>query len=101
MAASLRLTALPGLPMVQAGDDLAALLLPALTALGPRDGDVLVLAQKIVSKAEGRMVALSSVTPSPRAVELGAEVGKDPRVVEVILSESRRVVRARPGLLIM
>lgn len=101
MANSLRLTALPGLPLVQPGDDLAALLLPSLRALDPRDQDVIVLAQKIVSKAEGRRVALSTVTPSPRAIELAAEVGKDPRLVELILSESARVVRARPGLMIM
>jgi coenzyme F420-0:L-glutamate ligase/coenzyme F420-1:gamma-L-glutamate ligase len=101
MPASLRLTALPGIPLIQAGDDLAALLLPQLRELSVQNNDVLVLAQKIVSKAEGRMVALSTVTASPRAIELGAQVGKDPRIVEVILCESTRVVRARPGLLIM
>ena len=67
----------------------------------PADGDVLVVAQKIVSKAEGRHVDLASVRPSQRAQSLAAEVDKDPRLVEVILRESRRVVRHRPGVLIV
>lgn len=99
----LTLHALPHFPLVRPGDDLAALLAERLVAadLRPRDGDVLVLAQKIVSKAEGRIVDLATVTPSARAVALAAEVGKDPRLVETILSESVRVVRHRPNLLIM
>jgi len=105
MAATRRLEvlAVPGLPMVQAGDALAALIASGLAQGGivPQAHDVLVVAQKIVSKAEGRMVDLATVTPSPRAEALAAEVGKDPRLVEVILSESVRVVRARPGLMIM
>ena len=100
---ALRLTALPGLPLVQSGDDLAALLADALAGaeLSPRPGDVLVLAQKVVSKAEGRSVALASVTPSAEARRLAAETGKDPRLVELILAESVRVVRARPNLVIV
>lgn len=100
---SLDLLALPGLPMVQAGDDLAAMIIAALDRAGRAlaDHDVLVIAQKIVSKAEGRMVDLATVTPSARAVALGAETGKDPRVVELILSESVRVVRSRPNLIIV
>jgi coenzyme F420-0:L-glutamate ligase / coenzyme F420-1:gamma-L-glutamate ligase len=90
--------ALAGIPEVRAGDDLAALLAEAAGMLA--DGDVLVLAHKIVSKAEGRTVALAGVEPSDRAIELGAEHGKDPRVVEVILAESEAIVRARPGVLI-
>lgn len=99
----LELLALPGLPMVKASDDLAALLAEAYArgAIAPRPGDVLALAQKIVSKAEGRMVELASVVPSPRAVALAAEVQKDPRLVELILSESVRVVRSRPNVLIV
>jgi coenzyme F420-0:L-glutamate ligase/coenzyme F420-1:gamma-L-glutamate ligase len=99
----LELIALPGIPMVRAGDDLAALLADGFARAGiaPRPGDVLVVAQKVVSKAEGRMVDLAAVVPSPRAVALAEEVRKDPRLVEVILSESVRVVRARPGLLIV
>jgi coenzyme F420-0:L-glutamate ligase/coenzyme F420-1:gamma-L-glutamate ligase len=102
-AAALSLLAVPGLPMVAPGDDLAALLGDAMTAAGlaPADGDVLVLAQKIVSKAEGRIVDIADVTASPRATALAAEIGKDPRVVEVILGEAVRVVRSRPNLLIV
>jgi coenzyme F420-0:L-glutamate ligase/coenzyme F420-1:gamma-L-glutamate ligase len=69
--------------------------------VSPRERDVLVVAQKVVSKAEGRYVDLRTVRPSPRAIELAREVQKDPRLVEVILSESRRVVRNRPGVLIV
>src|SRR5207248_6535333 len=89
-------------PMVQAGDDLAQLTLDAYAATGlsPEDADVLVLAQKIVSKSEGRMVDVSVVEPSPEAIALAAEVEKDPRLVEVILLESRRIVRHRPNLII-
>ncbi len=99
MPQRLELFAVPGLPMVQPGDDLAALIADRAGPL--RDRDVLVIAQKIVSKAEGRSIDLATVIPSRRAVELAAEVGKDPRLVEVILSESTRVVRSRPNLLIM
>jgi len=96
------LLAVPGLPMVKAGDDLARLIGERLTGeLALRPGDVVVLAQKIVSKAEGRMVELSTVKPSPRAIELAAEVQKDPKLVELILSESVRVVRSRPNVLIV
>jgi coenzyme F420-0:L-glutamate ligase/coenzyme F420-1:gamma-L-glutamate ligase len=99
----LELLALPGLPMVAAGDDLAALIETGLAraglALAP--GDVLVLAQKIVSKAEGRSVALADVMPTPEAEALAARTAKDPRFVQLVLSESQRVVRARPGLLIV
>lgn len=93
---------IPGLPMVQPGDDLGGLIAAALeaAALRPLAGDVLVVAQKIVSKAEGRMVDLATVAPSPRAREIGAETAKDPRLVEVILGESRRVVRQRLNVLI-
>ena len=102
MAAAVQLIALPGLPMVQAGDDLARLLGDALAAHAlPRDGDVLVIAQKIVSKAEGRLVDLATVSPSAPAIALGAEIDKDPRLVEVIMGESTRVVRSRPNLMIM
>ena len=97
------LTSVPGIPLVRPGDDLAALLIAACeqNALAPADGDILVVAQKIVSKAEGRYVDLAKVRPSPRAEELAAQVNKDPRLVEVILQESRRVVRHRPGVLIV
>ena len=92
-----------GLPLVRPGDDLAELLAASLAAddLSLADGDVLVVAQKVVSKAEGRLVRLADVTPSAAAVDLAARVGKDPRLVEVILGESRAVLRAVPGVLIV
>ena len=103
MKPGLQLFALPDLPMVQAGDDLAAQLSAAMARAGlaPEPGDVLAIAQKIVSKAEGRSIALASVAPSQAARDLAAQTGKDARLVELILSESERVVRARPNLVIV
>ncbi len=103
MKPSLQLFALPGLPMVQAGDDLSGLLSAAMARAGlkPQSGDVLAVAQKIVSKGEGRSIALASVQPSAAARELAEQTGKDARLVELILSESERVVRARPNLIIV
>jgi coenzyme F420-0:L-glutamate ligase / coenzyme F420-1:gamma-L-glutamate ligase len=94
---------LHGVPLVNAGDDIAALILTALRTSNQelQHGDVLVLAQKIVSKAEGRSVDLNQVTPSARASELAALTGKDARLVELILSESRDVLRALPGIIIV
>ena len=86
-----------GLPEVRPGDDLAALL-GAHGTFAP--GDVLVLAHKVVSKAEGRVVTLADVQPSPRAVELAEPWGKDPRQVEVVLRETAELVRAERGVLI-
>jgi coenzyme F420-0:L-glutamate ligase/coenzyme F420-1:gamma-L-glutamate ligase len=99
----LELLAIPGLPMIKAGDDLAVLIAEGFLRAGlkPQKGDVLALAQKIVSKAEGRSIELAKVKPSERAVALAAEVQKDPRLVELILSESVRVVRSRPNVLIV
>ena len=95
--------ALTGIKLVEPGDDLGAIAVEAFAANGlmPEAGDVLVVAQKIVSKAEGRYVNVANVEPSERAIALAAETDKDPRFVEVVLSESRRVVRHRPGLLIV
>ncbi len=100
---SLTLNALTGFPEVNAGDDLAALIIAGLARAGiqPLAGDVLVLAQKVVSKAEGRLVDLRTVQPGKQAQALAAEVEKDPRIVELILQESREVVRKRPGLLVV
>jgi coenzyme F420-0:L-glutamate ligase/coenzyme F420-1:gamma-L-glutamate ligase len=91
------------MPMVQPGDDLATLLLGAAATTGLRfeQGDVLVVAQKILSKAEDRIVRLDDVTPSTRAIELAQETGKDVRLVQLILAESDEVVRSRPGLIIV
>lgn len=99
----LSLIALGGVPMIHPGDDLAAIICDALTASDETliDGDVLVLAQKIVSKAEDRYATLAEVTPGPDALELAARVDKDPRLVELILSESTGVVRYRKGVLVV
>src|SRR6516164_4152003 len=95
--------AVPGIPLVRKDDDLVSLISEGLARGGivPRGGDVFVMTQKIVSKAEGRMVDLATVEPSAEAIELARNVQKDPRLVELILSESVRVVRARPNLLIV
>jgi len=102
MPAQLTITGLAGIPLVQPGFDLAKLAIDGYAASGlvPEDGDVLVMAQKIVSKAEGRMVDVAAVEPSSEAIALGAETEKDPRLIEVILSESHRIVRHRPNLVI-
>ena len=92
------LEALPGLPEVRPGDDLASLLAGTGVELLP--ADVLVIAHKIVSKAEGRVVRLADVTPGERARELAAEHGKDPQAIEVILGEATELVRADAGRLI-
>jgi len=102
-AAQLTLTPLLGIKLVEPGDDLGEIAAAAFAANGlvPETGDVLVVAQKIVSKAEGRYVDVTAVEPSESAIALAAEVDKDPRFVEVVLSEAKRVVRHRPGLLIV
>jgi coenzyme F420-0:L-glutamate ligase / coenzyme F420-1:gamma-L-glutamate ligase len=95
--------ALTGLPEIEPGTDLAALIAEALEAAGlALDArDVIVVAQKIVSKAEGRFVELDSVVPSARAEQFAALTHKDPRLVELVLGESEEVVRAVPGVLIV
>jgi coenzyme F420-0:L-glutamate ligase / coenzyme F420-1:gamma-L-glutamate ligase len=96
------LTTLPNIPLVRAGDDLVAIILRGLGDAGIhlQDDDVVVLASKIVSKAEGRMVALESVAPSERAWALATTTGKDAREIELMLRDSTEVVRTRPGLII-
>jgi len=103
MTTSLTLTALDGVPTIRADHDLAAVIAAAIERSGIelRDNDILILAQKIVSKAEGRAVSLSTVTPSARARELAAQSNKDPRLVELILRESAEVLRCRPGILVV
>jgi coenzyme F420-0:L-glutamate ligase/coenzyme F420-1:gamma-L-glutamate ligase len=100
---SLTLTAVTGIPEVVPGDDVAALVLAALEAGGYAlaDGDVVCIAQKIVSKAEGRMVRVADVVPGPQAVEVAAQANKDPRLVELMLQESDEVSRIRPGVVIL
>jgi coenzyme F420-0:L-glutamate ligase / coenzyme F420-1:gamma-L-glutamate ligase len=91
----IEITAVEGLPEIRTGDDLAALIAERAEL---RDGDVLVVAHKVVSKAEGRIVRLADVEPSERARRLAS--GEDPRRIEVILRESKRIVRTRPPLVI-
>lgn len=100
---ALQLTGITGLPLVQPGDDLAALIADALAAngLALQTGDVLVVAQKVVSKAENRFCELDAVAVSAQARTLADAVDKDPRLVQVILDESVRVVRQRRGVLIV
>lgn len=102
-SSEISLRAIGGLPIVEAGDDLGALVMAGLAAAGEAlaAGDVVVLAQKVVSKAEGRFVDLGTVTPSARARAYAADCGKDPRLVELILAESRAVLRCRPGVLVV
>ncbi len=97
------LTPIPGIPLIQPGDNLADILFSRMTAAGLtlQDGDILVLAQKIVSKVEGRLVNLNDVEPSQRANEIGAEIDKDPRLVELMLRESAGILRTRPGTIIV
>lgn len=97
------LTAVPHIPDIHPGDDVAGLILAALDAanLDLQDGDVLAIAQKIISKAEGRRVRLAEVEPGPRALEVAAQTDKDPRIVELILRESEEISRLKPGVLIV
>jgi coenzyme F420-0:L-glutamate ligase / coenzyme F420-1:gamma-L-glutamate ligase len=100
---TLTLTSLQNIPLIRQGDHLADILLNSLreTNLELQDNDILVLAQKIVSKAEGRLVNLADVTASQRAIELGAQTEKDPRLVELMLRESNEVVRLRKGVIVV
>ncbi len=97
------LTPLQEFPFIQPGDDLAGIISGSLrqNSVDLRDGDILVLAQKIVSKAEGRLINLNDVKPSAIASDLAARVDKDPRFVELVLRESSEVMRTRPGTLIV
>jgi coenzyme F420-0:L-glutamate ligase / coenzyme F420-1:gamma-L-glutamate ligase len=103
MTSTVTLIPLRGIKLVEPGDDLGAIAVSAFAANGivPENDDVLVVAQKVVSKAEGRYVDVTTVEPSQRAIALARDLDKDPHFVEVVLSESKRVVRYRPGLLIV
>jgi coenzyme F420-0:L-glutamate ligase/coenzyme F420-1:gamma-L-glutamate ligase len=98
-----QLITLENFPLVNPGDDLCGLILDSLKKnnLSLQQGDVLVLAQKIVSKAENRYVDLKQVTPSPAAIELAEKCNKDPRAMEVLLGESKEVLRTRPNVVIV
>lgn len=99
----LTITPLKDIPLIRQGDDLADILVQALqhTNVQLQDNDILVLAQKIVSKSEGRTVDLGAVTPSQIAKELANSTKKDARVVELILQESNEILRTRPGAIIV
>lgn len=100
---TLTLTALTGMPLIRQGDDLADIVVNALHGndILLQDDDILVIAQKIISKAEGRTVNLATVTPSARALELAQKTEKDARVIELILQESNEVLRTRVGAIIV
>lgn len=100
---SLNLSPLVNIPLIRQGDNLADILLNSLaqTSLTLQDNDILVLAQKIVSKSEGRMVNLATITPSQRALDLAAQTEKDPRLIELILQESSEVMRVRKGVIVV
>jgi len=99
----LTLTPFPNIPLIKEGDDLAEIILQNCRKndLPLQNGDILVLAQKIISKAGGRLVNLADVEPSPHALQLAEETNKDPRVVELILRESKGIIRTRPGLIVV
>ncbi len=101
---TITITAIPGVPAVRPGDDLGTVLLSALDTGGIdlAAGDILVICQKVVSKAEGRVAHLSAITPSPFALQLAAQTtGKDPRIIEIILRETSRIVKMERGHLIV
>lgn len=99
----LTITPLSKIPLIYPGDNLTDIILASihLNRINLRDGDILVLAQKIVSKAEGRLVNLTTITPSKEAIDLSGRCEKDPRLVELILRESKEVLRVRPGSVIV
>jgi coenzyme F420-0:L-glutamate ligase / coenzyme F420-1:gamma-L-glutamate ligase len=100
---TLTLTTLPNIPLIHPGDSIAEIILNSLqeAKILVEDGDVIVLAQKIVSKAEGRLENLTQVAPGERAKQIAEEIDKDPRLVELILRESREVLRTRPGTIVV
>jgi coenzyme F420-0:L-glutamate ligase/coenzyme F420-1:gamma-L-glutamate ligase len=100
---ALSLIPLKGIPIITPGMDLAEVIVKGLDSsnLELQDNDIIVIAQKIVSKSEGRLVNLAAVTPSESAIELGIKADKDPRLVELILRESNKVLRTRPGTIIV
>jgi coenzyme F420-0:L-glutamate ligase/coenzyme F420-1:gamma-L-glutamate ligase len=100
---SLTITALPGIPLIQPGDDLVQIILDGLSRaeLILQDGDALVVTSKIVSKSEGRIVDLNTITPGVRAFKLAEETSKDPRVIELVLRESTGISRKARGVLVV
>ncbi|MEA5077347.1 MAG: coenzyme F420-0:L-glutamate ligase [Anaerolineaceae bacterium] len=99
----LKFTSLDNIPLIKPGDDLSTIIAERVVEQGisPQKGDIFILAQKIVSKAEGRLVNLSTIQPSPEAIRISEITQKDPRFVEVVLSESKKVLRVRFNTLIV
>lgn len=102
-APAIALFPVPGIPLIDAGSDLATIIATAISNAGlrPESGDVLAIAQKIISKAEGCIVDLREITPSEKARELAKDGAKDPRLVELIIRESRRIIRHSAGVIIV
>jgi len=103
MVNRINIFALDGVPLVKPGDDLVEIIKDALIVSNERlqDDDIVVIAQKIISKAEGRIVSLNSVKPSPQAEALATKLEKDPRQIELVLQESKEIVRSKPGVVIV
>ena len=103
MPERINFVALDGVPLIKPGDDLVEIIINALSLSGEslQDGDVLVLAQKIVSKAEDRIIDLNTVSPREEAFRIASKIGKDPRQIELVLQESKEIVRSRPGVVIV
>ena len=99
----MNITPIRGIPLIKPGDDLAKIIFRSISenAITLEDDDIIVIAQKVVSKCENRLVNLSTVTPSDEAIELGKKTDKDSRLVELILRESKKVIRHRPGAIIV
>ena len=100
---TIQIHSLPGIPLIVKGDDLCQLILDAIAAkrLILKDGNILVIAQKVVSKAEDRLVNLKTIKPTALAIEYSVKTDKDPRLVELILQESKNVIRYRQGVLVV
>ena len=103
MVSRINIFALDGVPLVKPGDDLVEIIKDALIVSNERlqDDDIVVIAQKIISKAEGRIVSLNSVKPSSKAEALATKLEKDPRQIELVLQESKEIVRSKPGVVIV
>jgi coenzyme F420-0:L-glutamate ligase/coenzyme F420-1:gamma-L-glutamate ligase len=103
MRGDVKILGLNGFPLVKPGDDIAELVLTTARSLHIliADGDVLIIGHKIISKSEGRIARLSGVEPSRRAVRIARRCLKDPRLVQLILSESRRIIKIKPGILLV
>ncbi len=100
---SLSLSTIPRIPLIEPNDDLANIIFHALSSSGHKieNNDIIVVAQKIISKAEGRTVDLTTIKPSEKAIKLAEEINKDPRQIELVLSESNEIIAIKPGVIIV